>query len=346
MGAQEKNMEVIESKIFPIRSESDESLGNSPKIIELCSASLQDWEDVFIGNAISFWLSQLSVATSQTYATCMRKLIEMGFIPTRSEAGYPYTIGEFNCERPHETVIDCIKKLDKLSESSKQKYCCAYISFTIFLERQTRGWFKRALPSRTGSNRTFFSVRDKAKTKALNIDERYRFLEAVEEINERDAIVAKCLLQGAKRISEVLEVTIENIDWEKRQIRFRQHKTKGTIKEIPITFPGHFMAELKGYIEKTKEERGDCELVFITRNGKAVCRSRLNQVFARASARANLKLKVTPHVLRTTAITTAKQQGISDSDIMTVSGHSSPKMVYYYDKTPVEENYTKKLTLI
>ena len=153
------------------------------------------------------------------------------------------------------------------------------------------------------------------------------------------------MLQGAKRISEVLSLTTSQIDFEKRLIHFRQSKTGGTLREIPITYPESYIDDLKQYLGKTELERGDSEFVFITRKGKPVFRTQLNATFEKASRVARVQ-RVNPHVLRATWVTLAKEQGIPDSEVMKVTGHTSAKMIYAYDKTSAVENYSKKLVLI
>jgi integrase/recombinase XerD len=59
-----------------------------------------------------------------------------------------------------------------------------------------------------------------------------------------------------------------------------------------------------------------------------------------------VSFKVTPHVLRATAITYLKQQGFADSDIMKVTGHVSAEMVHAYDKSSRADNATKRVSLI
>jgi hypothetical protein len=51
-------------------------------------------------------------------------------------------------------------------------------------------------------------------------------------------------------------------------------------------------------------------------------------------------------MLRATWVTLVKQQGVQDTEIMKVTGHTSSKMIYAYDKTSAEDNYTKKIVLI
>ena len=153
------------------------------------------------------------------------------------------------------------------------------------------------------------------------------------------------MFQGAKRISEVLGVKLEQVDFENNIIRFRQSKTGGMLKEIPISYPKHFMDELQDYITATNEHRTNA-YVFITRTGKPVTRVRLNYSFEQASNKARMQHKVTPHMLRATWVTFVKQQGVQDTEIMKVTGHTSSKMIYAYDKTSAEDNYTKKIVLI
>lgn len=75
----------------------------------------------------------------------------------------------------------------------------------------------------------------------------------------------------------------------------------------------------------------------------------INQVavtFAKAGRAAGIPFKVSPHVLRASAVTYLRQQGFQDSDIMRVTGHSTSEMVNAYDKTSRAENASKKVNLI
>ena len=75
----------------------------------------------------------------------------------------------------------------------------------------------------------------------------------------------------------------------------------------------------------------------------------INQVavtFAKAGKEAGIPFKITPHVLRASAVTYLKQQGFHDSDIMRVTGHATSEMVYAYDKSARSDNASKKVNLI
>lgn len=164
------------------------------------------------------------------------------------------------------------------------------------------------------------------------------FLGAID--NKRDCLIAKIAIQGGKRINEVLTLTAEQIAWDKNEITFVQSKTKGTRRETVITYPKTIMDYLKEYIGDRKG------LVFITRNSKSVPLIQLANSFEKAGLKVNIPFKVTPHVLRASAVTFLKQQGFTDSDIMRVTGHASAEMVYAYDKSARADNATKKVSLV
>ena len=308
------------------------------------SLFIQKLEYTPVKVAIEDWLRNLHGETRRNYAYYITDMIRRKIIPEVDGNGEVFTVGHFN-HVPHERMIDYIKTIKDWSEGTRQVRAACYISFTSYLRRISQGWFRKAEASTLSSNKTFFSVRDKCSTRALSIHEWHTFIKALYKVNERDALIAKAMLQGAKRISEVLSLTVDQIDFDNRLISFKQSKTGGTIREIPITYPETFISELSNYIERTKEDRGESRVVFITRKGKSIYRTQLNATFDKASTIAQLS-KVTPHVLRASWVTLAKEQGIPDSEIMKVTGHTSSKMIYAYDKTSAEDNYSKKLVLI
>lgn len=346
-GRQEFQQRQKDEKEFPILKTTVEGLDLFAAQQELKrsrSAFIQKLEYTPIKVAVEDWLRNLHGETRRNYAYYITDMMRRGIIPEHDAEGNMFTVGHFNYT-PHEKVIDFIKTIEDWSEGTRQVRAACYISFTSYLSRISQGWFRKAEPSTLASNKTFYSVRDKCETKALTLHEWHRFIDALYQINERDALIAKAMLQGAKRVSEVLSLTLDQIDIENRLISFRQSKTGGTIREIPITYPENFMGELMSYIESTSEDRGDSKIVFITNSGKRVYRTQLNATFEKASTNARVP-RVTPHVLRASWVTLAKEQGIPDSEVMKVTGHTSSKMIYAYDKTSAVDNYSKKLVLI
>jgi len=337
-----------EEELYPILKQTDETLQFFKNKMELRRSQnefIEQLEYTPVTAAIQDWLQNLSTGTRRNYAYYIENMIRRSIIPRLDGDGKDFTVGHFR-EMPHELIIDHIKQIEQWSEGTRQLYAAVYISFTGYLERISRGWFRKAQPSTLASNPTFYAIRDKVATEALTLSEWQRFVDQLTEINERDSLIARALLHGAKRVSEVISIKLDQIDWDKNIIKFKQSKTGGMFKVIPISYPKSFMDELKIYLESTAETRKDSPYVFITRRGKVVTRLRLNYSFDVAGKKAKLKIKVTPHVLRATWVTLVRGQGASDSQIMKVTGHMNNKMIIAYDKTSDEQNLSKEINFI
>ncbi len=167
-----------------------------------------------------------------------------------------------------------------------------------------------------------------------------RFFDALEKVGSREALIAKIILQGGKRVSEVLSLKVEQIDFERSKIIFKQSKTKGLNKETIITYPESVIEKLRAYIE---ERTG---YVFVSRFGKPVDLRWVASIFAKAGKQAGIPFKVTPHVLRASTVTYLKMQGFADSDIMKITGHANSAMVHAYDKSSREDNPSEKIWLV
>lgn len=282
---------------------------------------------------IEKWLATLSKHTKINYSSAMKRLYEYGILnPSITLQAFSFV--------NHDANVDRIKQLP-ISESSRQARASAYIAFTRYLSRRFKGIFQKAEPSREGSTKTFYRVHDKVVTHAMNQRQWMRFFEELEKINYRDALIGKITLQGGKRIAEVLSLTIDQLDFETNQIRFKQSKTKGLNKYTVITYSNPLMDEIKKLIGS--RENG---YVFLSGSGTPVIRLQVANTFAKAGKCAGIPFRVTPRVLRASAVTYLKQQGFSDSDIMKITGHASAEMVHAYDKTDIAENPSKIVNLV
>ncbi len=290
-------------------------------------------DEITLEEALSFWLTTLAKKTQINYRSGIRKLIEFGLINPLM------TLQAFSLIN-HEAVIDHIKLIQDWAESSRQARAACYVSFTGFLSRRLQGVVKKALPNKEGSSKTFFRIGEKVKTQAMTQAQWVQFFKELDKINPRDCLIGKVILQGGKRVNEVLSLQIHQIDWDRCEITFPQSKMKGVYKETVITYSESIMKMLRAL---TGDRTGH---VFITRFGKSVMINQVAVTFAKAGKKAGIPFKVTPHVLRASAVTYLKQQGFQDSDIMRVTGHATSEMVYAYDKSARADNASKKVTLI
>lgn len=299
------------------------------------------WEQmksINVKHALESWLSTLSTLTKKNYRSAFNTLLNLGIV------NGSWSLQTFSLIN-HREAIHSIKHLNEsmgleISECTLQARAAAYISFTRYLSDKLDGNFKRAFPCKEGNAKTFNKVRELVDTEAMTQTQWKAFFIELAEINYRDCLIAKLAIQGAKRINEVLSLTVNMIDFEKNEIIFKQSKTKGTYKETVITYSPSIMNELISYINDRKG------FVFVTRTGLPVLPTQVQNTFSKAGIAASVPFKVTPHVLRASAITFFKKIDLSDSDIMKVSGHSSAEMIRAYDKSSRADNASKKVNLI
>lgn len=293
----------------------------------------QQLDKITVEESIIHWLSTLSKKTQINYQSRMRQMAQRGFIdPVMSLQAFSLA--------NHNVVIDNIKMIAELSECTRQAWAACYIAFTRFLSRRSHGIIPRAIPNRESNSKTFFSVYEKVKTNAMTQAQWVKFLDELEKIAPRECLIAKVILQGGKRVSEVLSLKVDQIDFERKKIFFRQSKTKGLKKETVITYPESIMENLRFYIG---ERVG---YVFVSRFGKPIDLRWVASMFAKAGVQAGISFKVTPHVLRASTVTYLKKQGFADSDIMKITGHANSGMVHAYDKSSREENPSDKVWLV
>lgn len=290
-------------------------------------------DKVTVEEAMVNWFATLGVKTRINYQSGMRKLMVLGLINPS------VTLQAFALIN-HNIIIDKIKLISEWTENSRQSRAACYISFTRFLNRRTQGMIPRAIPNKESSGKTFFRIYEKVKTRAMTQAQWIKFLEELEKIAPRECLIAKVILQGGKRVSEVLSLKVDQIEFDRRKIFFSQSKTKGLKKETVITYPESVMAKLRAYI-------GDrTGYVFVSRFGKPVDLRWVASMFAKAGTLAGLPFKVTPHVLRASAVTYLKGQGFSDSEIMKITGHANAGMVHAYDKSSREDNPSEKVWMV
>ena len=205
--------------------------------------------DTTLQHAIDNWLETLTGLTRKNYKCGLERLTAINLInPNMS-------LQEFS-KLNHNTIIDMIKKMPGLSESTKQARAACFISLTRFISRRTDGIVRAATPCKEGSldtTKTFGSTRNAVKSEALEPMEWIRLIDKIG--NKRDGLIVKLMLQGAKRISEVLSLTIDKVDFEKRQAHFRQLKSKGEERWLVVNMPASQPMKLKALSVKDNPAR-------------------------------------------------------------------------------------------
>lgn len=302
------------------------------------AAEERNWQQagaLTVQDAIDAWLPTLRKNTTRrSYRTSMEMLARKGMV----NGAMPLQL--FTVTVNHNAIVEQIKLLPGWSEATRQARAAAYISFTGFVARRTR-LMNKAIPSKEGTARTFQRIRTEIKTAAMDKEQWTRFLKELEKFNPRDALVAKLVLQGGKRINEVLTAQIGAINWEEREITYKLSKATVLDQFSIITYRQEILDDLKKYLNG--RENGP---IFITKTGKPLHYSQVYRSFGIAGRRAGIPYKITPHVLRASTVTYLKKNGFNDSQIMKITGHTNPEMVGAYDKRERADNISKQIDLV
>ncbi|WP_080475500.1 integrase pGP7-D [Chlamydia trachomatis] len=274
------------------------------------------------GDASEIWLSTLSRLTRKNYASGINFLVSLEILDLSETLIKAISLD-------HSESLFKIKSLDVfngkvVSEASKQARAACYISFTKFLYRLTKGYIKPAIPLKDFGNTTFFKIRDKIKTESISKQEWTVFFEALRIVNYRDYLIGKLIVQGIRKLDEILSLRTDDLFFASNQISFRIKKRQNKETKILITFPISLMEELQKY---TCGRNGR---VFVSKIGIPVTTSQVAHNFRLAEFHSAMKIKITPRVLRASALIHLKQIGLKDEEIMRISCLSSRQSVCSY----------------
>ncbi|EGF84501.1 phage integrase family protein (plasmid) [Chlamydia psittaci Cal10] len=288
--------------------------------------------------AANVWLATLSPITRKNYASGIKFLVANHILD-----GSMKLEGLVCCD--HCDILNRIKSLTftysgkPVSEASKQARAACYISFTKFLYRLTKGVIKHASPSKDFGNPTFYKIRDKVKTEFISKREWLLFFDALKKISFRDYLIGKLIIQGVRKLTEVISLRTEDISFAKNQVTFKVKKRQNRYQEVKVSYPNFLMQELQDYLGNREG------WVFVSGEGQQVAINQVYYYFKLAEGDINSPIKVTPHVLRASALAYLKKMGFADQEIMRVSCLSSTQMLSAYD-TGMTDNLTSQLPLI
>lgn len=153
--------------------------------------------------------------------------------------------------------------------------------------------------------------------KALSRGEYKKFINAAD--NRKYKLIIEILYKTGLRISELLNLKIEDIDFENGRTIIRG---KGK-KERVIFLEQKLIEKIKKYLRKVQRQEG--RLFHLTPEA-------VQAYFRRTRKRAGLKRRVTPHTLRHTYATRLLELGMDIRLIKELLGHSSINTTQIYTK--------------
>jgi hypothetical protein len=221
--------------------------------------------------AFGSWLKGISSMDGywlEKYLKAAALLLEKNLIPLLNSRGEPLSLDAFQ-QIGHQKILEDIRCVTEWTALQKEEAVQCYVQFTHSLARYTCHFILPGFdPDRNLVNRK------KIKYEA--------FLDFVQKLPERDALIAKLLYFGSPSMESVFSLKTDAIHLERSMISF---------PEGDIVYPRHLIKDLLLHIQNRKRTS---ELVFTNVRGAEVERAHLNQSFSRACEKMPSHTRITP----------------------------------------------------
>jgi integrase len=169
------------------------------------------------------------------------------------------------------------------------------------------------------------------------------FYETVDKAgNLQHQIMLRLLFYTAVRVSELTSMAVDDVDIEARKI-FIEHG-KGD-KDRYILFPDPFALILQSHLAAHPDNR----YLFESRHRKRYSARRIQQIVKHYAEKVGIAEQVHPHLFRHQMLTWLTAQGLPDSAIQLISGHSSKKSLEVYQHlslADVQAGYQKATKML
>jgi integrase/recombinase XerD len=155
--------------------------------------------------------------------------------------------------------------------------------------------------------------------------------------NLQHQIMLRLMFYTAVRVSELVNITVDDIDLEACKIFIERGKGD---KDRYILFPESFRLILKSHLVANPKSR----YLFESRQRTKFSTRRVQQIVTEYASMAELPEHIHPHLLRHQMLTWLTAQGLPDSQIQLISGHASKKSLEIYQHlslSAVQPGYQK-----
>jgi integrase/recombinase XerD len=164
-------------------------------------------------------------------------------------------------------------------------------------------------------------------------DEIRRYYETVWKTRKlADLVLIKTLLYTGVRVSELVAIRLDDVDFDRCQIRVNEGKGR---KDRVVPFPSAFKETLALHADALRQ-KGAAHL-FESSWKKPYSDRGVRRLLERYAATASLAHPISPHRLRHFLLTWLKKQGIDDALIQPYSGHASRKSLEIYSQLAIGE---------
>jgi integrase/recombinase XerD len=173
-------------------------------------------------------------------------------------------------------------------------------------------------------------------------DEIKRYYEAVwQSRNMKHVVLIKTLLYTGVKVSELIHIKLDHIDFNQCQIKIVQKKEK---KERIVPFPHSFKELLAMYANTVREKKG--EYLLESSQKKPYSDRGIRKILSIYTKAAGIDHSISPMKLRYFLFTWVKKQGIDYDFIQAYSGHNSLGSLEIYRKLSIAEGQEAYNTVI
>ncbi len=155
----------------------------------------------------------------------------------------------------------------------------------------------------------------------------------LEHETKRDYAIVTTILYTGLRISECINIKMNDFDLNSKEIIVRNGKG-GKVRTVYMN--DKIVEAIKEYL---KERESDSKYLFVSRQSDKVSRSRINQIFNKYSK------VLTPHGCRHYCFTNMSKNGFSLLEIAMMGGHSSTRTTEIYTN-PSEREIKERINLL
>lgn len=176
--------------------------------------------------------------------------------------------------------------------------------------------------------------KEKRLPRLLSSDDFKKFYEALERAgNTQYELMLKLLFYTGVRVSEFTNIKVTDVYIQENKIFIEQGKGS---KDRYVLFGENFKTALKVYMEIIPNNR----FLFQTKRNAPYSPRRIQQVVKRFAEEAGIK--ATPHTFRHQAITWLSQAGMTDAELMLITGHSSKESLKIYQHLALTKSLEAK----
>lgn len=185
------------------------------------------------------------------------------------------------------------------------------------------------------SNNPFSTIKIKSQSRKLPKFLMYEEIESLilscepDDLGVRDALMIELMYACGLRVSELVDLKISDINLSERTI---QVIGKGN-KERYLFYYESLSPKLHNYIQEVRPNfnpENNLDILFLNNKGKALTSRGVQYIFEKIGKRANLRMKLHPHMLRHSFATHLLDNGASLRVVQMLLGHESLSTTQVY----------------